>query len=240
MLRIAHRGHSANAPENTLAAFRQAMAQGVEGIEFDVRLSADGVPVVIHDEVVDRTTNGSGVVREMTVAELKALDAGSRTSPRYAGERIPTLVEALSSLRGTLALCIELKAPGTALPTVALLREMEMENQAIIFSFNADWLREVAHLAPSMRRLLLGNWTPLDDAAAFADWMGLAREVSAGALGIPERVLHTAHVEAIHRARIGVIAWTVNDAERMRTLAAMGVDGIIADDAGLLVRTVKA
>lgn len=239
MLRIAHRGHSSNAPENTLAAFRQAMAAGVEGIEFDVHLSADGVPVVIHDEVVDRTTNGSGEVRKMTLAALQALDAGARTSPRYAGERIPTLADTLASLRGTLALCIELKAPGTAAPVVTLLRELEMENQAIIFAFNADWLRDVAHLAPGMRRLLLGNWEPLDDAAAFADWLGLAREVGAGALGIPHGVLQAAHVDAIHRARIGVVAWTVNDSDRMRELAAWGVDGIIADDAGLLVRTVK-
>lgn len=239
MYRIAHRGYSMVAPENTLVAFRQAIACGVDAIEFDVRLTADGVPVLLHDETVNRTTNGSGAVRALMLDEIQALDAGAKTAPRFAGERIPTLREALAMLRGTVTLCIELKAASTPEPTIALLREMGMLEHAIFFSFDTGLLQETAALAPSAARLLLGAWEPLGDKTAFKAWVGTAKRLGASYLGIDESVLQARHVEEIQMSGLGVIAWTVNTAERMRMLAAWGVNGIISDDAGLLMRTMR-
>ena len=106
---VAHRGASAEAPENTLAAFRLALQQGAPAVECDVHLSADGCPVVIHDETVDRTTNGKGAVVGLTRAALRGLDAGSWRGPRFAGEPIPTLEEALELCAGRARLFIEIK-----------------------------------------------------------------------------------------------------------------------------------
>src|SRR5438034_7470028 len=111
-LRIAHRGASARAPENTLAAFTEAVRLGANAIELDVHLTADGVPVVIHDATVERTTNGRGEVAAMTSKDLRRLDAGAWFSSRFRGERIPTLEESLEFARGRCALNIEIKEPG--------------------------------------------------------------------------------------------------------------------------------
>jgi len=109
-LDIAHRGASTAAPPNTLAAFEKAIELGADGIEFDVHLSADGVPVVIHDFTVNGTTNGSGRVASLTLVQLKQLDAGSYFDPAFAGERIPTLAEVLEAVGSRLLLNIELKS----------------------------------------------------------------------------------------------------------------------------------
>ncbi|HEX2514267.1 MAG TPA: glycerophosphodiester phosphodiesterase family protein, partial [Chloroflexota bacterium] len=111
---VAHRGASAEAPENTLAAFRLALQQGAPAVECDVHLSADGYPVVIHDETVDRTTNGKGAVGGLTRAALQGLDAGSWRGPRFAGEPIPTLEETLELCAGRARLFIEIKMGGAA------------------------------------------------------------------------------------------------------------------------------
>src|SRR5262245_34742321 len=108
-LRVAHRGASARAPENTLAAFREAIRLGADAIELDVQLSADGVPMVIHDLTVDRTTNGHGSVASFASRDLRRLDAGAWYSSRFRGERIPTLEEALECARGRCGLNIEIK-----------------------------------------------------------------------------------------------------------------------------------
>src|SRR6266704_6290544 len=110
-LRIAHRGASARAPENTLAAFAEAVRLGANAIELDVHLTADGVPVVIHDGTVDRTTNGRGEVAAMTLKDLRRLDAGAWFSSRFRGERIPTLEESLEFARGRCAMNVEIKEP---------------------------------------------------------------------------------------------------------------------------------
>src|SRR5512136_697214 len=107
LLNIAHRGASAAAPQNTLAAFRKAVELGADGVELDVQLSADGAVVVIHDFTVDKTTDGTGRVAAKTLAELKALDAGSRFSPQFAGERIPTLAEVFEAIDGKLLVNVE-------------------------------------------------------------------------------------------------------------------------------------
>ena len=159
-LNIAHRGASAVAPQNTLAAFRKAMELGADGVELDVQLSADGAVVVIHDFTVDKTTDGTGRVAEKTLAELEALDAGIRFSPQFAGERIPTLAQVFEALEGKLLVNVELKdfnlrSSALAAPVVEVIREHAMEKRVLFSSFNPFALRAVKRLAPEIPAGLL-------------------------------------------------------------------------------------
>ena len=200
----AHRGASAEFPENTLAAFRWALELGVGCIELDVHLSADGVPVVIHDQTVDRTTDGSGAVHELTVAELQALDAGG-------GERTPTLTDVLDLVEDKHHAIIDLKANRAADAVLRLLQGRTTRWR--ISSFDWEVLRYVrgrdadAELWPLTRGVT-------DEAVA------LARDIGAPALGI----LHTSVTEDItawlEGHGLGVWGWTVNDPEWARTCAA--------------------
>lgn len=132
---VAHRGYSSLAPENTMAAFELAMEQAqVQWIELDVQLSRDGYPVVIHDYRLERTTNGKGFVKDMTLHELKQLDAGSWKSKKYAGERIPTLAEVLERIRGRVKLNIELKTTGDMYPHMPA---------AVLRSCSADGTKQI-------------------------------------------------------------------------------------------------
>ncbi|HEY3377327.1 MAG TPA: glycerophosphodiester phosphodiesterase family protein [Armatimonadota bacterium] len=227
MQSIAHRGYSAIAPENTLAAFRSALAEHADGVEFDVHLSADGIPVVIHDPVLGRTTNGTGEVRAHTVAQLQALDAGSWKSPEFAGERIPLLKDTLALLRGRTIPYIELKAPGTAGPMVALLQELAMSEQVVVMSFDEGLLQEVIALDPQIHvRLLVGtdNSEHPEDA-----WRTAAQRVGTMHLSIIEQALTPARVKLLHVEGYDIFAWTVDKTERMQELIDMGVDSIASN-----------
>ena len=160
---IAHRGYSAMAPENTLASFQAALEQPIVGVEFDVHLSADGIPVVIHDGTVDRTSNGQGKVAEKTVAQLQALDAGSWFDSRFAQETIPTLEEVLDLFSGTpVQLYIELKSPQNwSSPRVrALMKQLDqwrdspsetLRERCIIASFDHQFIATVREQFPQFR-----------------------------------------------------------------------------------------
>ncbi len=149
---IAHRGYSAVAPENTLASFRAAIQEGVWGVELDVHLCADGVPVVIHDETVDRTTNGTGKVMEKTVSQLQALDAGSWFHPQFASETIPTLQEVLQLFTPTaINLLIEVKSPPPwSSQEIKQLIQLLATSRCIVISFDHDLLHRLQQLAPQM------------------------------------------------------------------------------------------
>jgi glycerophosphoryl diester phosphodiesterase len=143
-----HRGNPAEHPENTLASFRSAIELGVEMIECDVHLSADGQLVVIHDHTLDRTTNGSGLVKERTLAELRDLDAGS-------GEGLPLLAEVCEVARGRACVCIEVKQfpvtyPGLEEKLLAELRELDFVGQTAIISFQQDSVRRLKNLEPGL------------------------------------------------------------------------------------------
>jgi glycerophosphoryl diester phosphodiesterase len=158
---IAHRGASKHAPENTIAAFRKALELGAEGIELDVHLSADGHLVVIHDEKVDRTSNGNGWVKEKTLEELKALDFGSWFTQEFKGEAIPTLDEALELLQPwTGIINIEIKGgsilyPGIEKEVVKKIEKFKLEDKMIISSFNHYSLVEVKKLNPKIKTGIL-------------------------------------------------------------------------------------
>jgi len=160
---IAHRGYSAMAPENTLASFQAALEQPIAGVEFDVHLSADGIPVVIHDATVDRTTNGQGKVAEKTVAQLQALDAGSWFDSRFAKETIPTLEEVLALFsRTSVQLYIEFKSPQNWSSQSArkLMTQLDwwrdppsetLREHCIIASFNHQFITTVRKNFPQFR-----------------------------------------------------------------------------------------
>ncbi len=141
MLIIAHRGASGEFPENTLPAFAAAIEAGAQMCELDVQLTRDGAAVVIHDETVDRTTNGTGAVAAMSLAEIRRLDAGVKFGARFAGTRIPTLEEVLTLVRGRCALNVELKSAGVEREVCRLLRAHEaLSSTTIVSSFDWDAL----------------------------------------------------------------------------------------------------
>lgn len=227
-LNIAHRGASAVAPENTLAAFEKAAQLGADGIELDVRLCADGVPVVIHDASVDATTDGSGRVAGMTLAELKQLDAGSWFGPAFAGERIPTLAETVATIGDQLLLNIELKGEGLVdrglvHAVVDLVEDHWLAERVLVSSFNPLALRHVQEIAP---QILTGMLYTIRARLA------LARLVSARpytAMHPHVRTLDEGHRNWIREHNHRIHVWTVDDSSEMRRLVEWGVDGIMTN-----------
>jgi glycerophosphoryl diester phosphodiesterase len=151
MIVVGHRGAPNKAPENTLASFEAAIAIGVDAIELDVHFSRDGRLVVIHDATLERTTDGVGPVHERSLAELKTLDAGGWFDPRFAGERIPTFDEALDRIGRRTGLQVEIKgrSDGLVEATLAMLAARGLLDDAMITSFQLDWLPLVRSLAPN-------------------------------------------------------------------------------------------
>jgi len=214
MLIYAHRGASKEEPENTLAAFRRAMEVGADGIEFDVHASADGVPVVIHDRDLSRTTNGTGNVDEKTLAELEKLDAGN-------GQHIPTLKEVLDLTAGKIRLYIELKQPGIERQVLDVLGNYA-EAIWLIGSFDLDILRAVRKLAREIELWVIT--VEASDAAFHA-----AGEVAATALSIRADMVSPEVMRRITDASLGIAVWTVNDVEQARLLRDFGVDALCTD-----------
>lgn len=239
-LNIAHRGASAVAPPNTLAAFQKAAELGANGIEFDVRISADGVPVVIHDATVDDTTDGTGRGSEMTLPQLKRLDAGASFDPAFAGERIPTLEEVLQAFGDDLLLNIELKATslrsdGLERATVALVERYGLTRRVLLSSFNPLCLWRVKRMALEVPVGLL--YAPDSPLPLRRGWLAplLAYEACH-----PEHSLVDArHVAQIRRMGLRVNTWTVDDPDQMRRLVDLDVDGIITNVPDLLRRVLE-
>jgi len=228
---IAHRGASAVAPQNTLAAFEQAMALGADGVEFDVHLSSDGIPVVIHDFAVDATTNGHGMVREMALAELKTLDAGVSFSQDFVGERIPTLAEVFACLRHRDTLLnVEVKSTGLANTgledaVIALIREYGMADCIIFSSFNPVTLWRLKRLAPYIPAGLLYSMDmplPLRQ-AWFAVWFKHEARHPHHAM------VNADYMEWAGRRGYMVNTWTVDQPDEMQRLIALGVGSIITN-----------
>jgi glycerophosphoryl diester phosphodiesterase len=156
----AHRGASKNAPENTMAAFAAAVELGVDGLELDIHLSRDGIPVVIHDESLERTTNGRGFVSDASLVQLQQLDAGAWFSPEFTGEPLPTLAEVLSVFSGKLRLNLELKEFSTGVEVLSLLRQ-HLDAEIIISSFDYDLLKGLRSLDEALPLAVLfdnGSW----------------------------------------------------------------------------------
>jgi glycerophosphoryl diester phosphodiesterase len=240
-LNLAHKGASHEAPANTLAAFLLAQELGADGVELDVQLSRDGKVVVIHDDTVDATTDGHGPVREKTLAELKALDAGSLFDPVFAGQRIPTLQEVVDAVGQGLRINIELKTEsakddGLAAAVVHLVEENDLLDRVVVSSFNPLALWRVRRLNP---------WIPLgmlyDEGLPFflrRPW--LRHLVRPAALHPEGAMVDAAYVRWARSRGYRVHTWTVDDPGRMWQLVQAGVDLIITNRPDVLRRVLEA
>lgn len=215
MLIYAHRGSSATTPENTLAAFARAIADGADGAELDVRATADGVPVLLHDRVLERTTTGRGHVDEMTLAELRGVDAGG-------GERVPTLDAVCQLIAGHLHLDLELKQNGIAAEVLAVLARHPTLDWAIS-SFDWDALRDLRQRAPSAPLWPLAS---VADAPLFA----VARELDAATVALSATAVTPEVARRCREVGPAVMAWTVNDPAEACRLRALGVAVLCTDE----------
>jgi glycerophosphoryl diester phosphodiesterase len=214
LLKIGHRGARALEPENTLRSFQRAVELGVDAVELDVRRTADGEVVVIHDDKMDRTTDGSGLVSERTLEEIK----GFKTR---GGDSVPTLGEALDFLKGKVKVLIELKEVGFEEKVLKLVKERGMVDDVIIVSFSDEALRRVRELdeGVSTGLIYVRHKKPIEAA------LGLGTEYL-----LPlYRFTHSADVKKAHEVGLKVIVWTINTPEEATAYKHKGVDGIATD-----------
>jgi len=237
---IAHRGASAYAPENTLAAFRKAADMGFDLIENDVRISSDGVIVVSHDKSLDRCTEGTGEISDLTLAEIKAPSAGAWFGPEYAEEKIPTLQEALEAIPGNAGYCIELKVSGIAEKVVRLVEEAGQVERTVIFAFDGANGAAVKEANPRLPFLYLVAAQPEDRIARIPDFVANALDFHADMIGVNQGGLSPELVKASKRRGIRVWVWTVDDFERAKECVLMGVDGIISNKPDVARAAVEA
>ncbi len=212
---IGHRGASGHAPENTLKAFEKAIEMGCPWIELDVYVVENEL-VVIHDDELDRTTNGKGQVMEASLSYLKSLDAGD-------GERIPTLAEVISLVDHRAKINIELKGPGTALPVNRLLHEYLNDgwiaNDFLISSFKHE---ELAKAGAEFRRgALFGRKR--------SDYFDRTRELGAYSLNLSQKITNEDVVKSAHEEGLKVFVYTVNQLDEMVHLKSIGVDGVFTN-----------
>lgn len=215
MLIYAHRGSSTTAPENTLRAFRHAIDDGADGIEFDVHATMNGVPVVIHDRELDRTTNGHGLVDAVTYDELRKLDAGD-------GEQVPTLSEVIALARDRLKLYVELKQRGAEEAVLNTLQS-HAETEWIIGSFDHDVLRQLRRLSPDAELWVISQ-------SASAEVIDVAGEISATTVSLWSEATSPAAAERLFAADLDLAVWTVNDVTIARQARLLGASAICTDD----------
>ena len=247
-LRIAHRGASARAPENTLAAFAAAIQDGADAIELDVQRTEDGVPVVLHDPTLDRTTDGRGPLAATTLEALRRLDAGAWFAPRFRGERVPTLLEALECARGRCGLNVELKiAPargGTlrsrarrsreeaallATAVAKVLDQSRFDGFLLLSSFSAAALRAARAAMPQARLALLASRRMTGLRAAH-------RALGLETVNLHLRLATRRRFGMARRLGLGVLVWAVDDPADLRRVEDLGADGIMTDDVTLFER----
>lgn len=235
---IAHRGASGYAPENTMAAFDRALKMKSDYIELDVQMSKDGELVVIHDTTVNRTTDIDSQlpvpVQDLTLDELRKLDAGSYFGPEFAGERIPTFEEVLDRYKGKIGMLIELKEParypGIEEKVAAALEERRMDkpkhDKVIIQSFSFESVRKIHELLPSMPTGVL-TWLSSDlTNAKLKEFSGYADYVNANLKNV---AADTTLVSRIHALGMKITPWTVRSRAEVAPLLQAGVDGIVTD-----------
>lgn len=229
---FAHRGASAYAPENTLVAFELAIHQKADAIELDVKLSSDDQVVVIHDQTVDRTTNGTGRVNDLPLAALLELDAGSHFDTAYKGESIPTLSQVFETVGRKIFINIELtnySSPSDSLPqrVAKLTNEYGLADNVLFSSFHPTVLRRIHRLLPTVpigfltHPGLIGVLGRTWFGKSLVDYQALHPELQNASREL---------VKNMHKAGLRVHVYTVNQVEDMKRLFAYGVDGIFTDD----------
>jgi glycerophosphoryl diester phosphodiesterase len=226
---IAHRGASVDRPENTLAAFEEAVRQGADVIEADIRVTSDGELLVLHDATLDRTTNAQGALAEANYARARSLDAGR-------GERIPTPDEVLEVARDRVRVTFDIKDDDAVDGLVAMVRELEMSESVTYMSFQpevADRIRALGLASPVMQSV--------DSAAGLASITtrhgGVYHGISG--IGIPAALISAELTEDLQRHGFGVFAWTVDDPDEMQRLISCGVNGILTNRPGVLAAVLR-
>jgi glycerophosphoryl diester phosphodiesterase len=219
MLRVGHRGARAYEPENTLRSFKKALEIGVNAIELDVRRTKDNQLVVIHDADVKRTTNGKGIVSELTLDEIKEFSTAK-------DEKIPTLKEALNFLDSKVKILLELKEEGIEEQVLAAIREKGLQKKIIIVSFLEEVLRKIRESEKEVETGLIyvKHKNPLKTAL----------DLKANYLLPLYRFTHTANVQKAHENGLKVIVWTINNPEEVAEYMKKGVDGIASDKPDIL------
>jgi glycerophosphoryl diester phosphodiesterase len=228
-----HRGDRSAAPENTIVALQAALDSTMEFVETDLQLSADGVPVLIHDPTVDRTTNGVGAVEDLTAAQLQGLDAGSWFAPEFAGATIPTLEEFL----GIFSHCrkkalLELKGFWTkdeVRIVVGLIYSKGVQDRVIFASFDFTTLRNLEAVGPAFPRVIIRRELPPDPVRLAEFYGAIAVLTSPGSVERAPEV-----VDLMHEAGLGILLYTLNKESRWTEALALGVDGIITDQPSAL------
>jgi len=235
LLRIAHRGASGHCPENTRTAFLRAIELGADMVELDCQQTRDGAVVVIHDETVERTTNGRGRVSDLTLKELKALDAGAWFGREFAGEEVLTLEQAIDILRGRVQMNLEIKGedpPGRLeIQCVGIVRSLRFFADTCFSSFSPARMRLVRDLADDARIGVL-----MDAGSPWSAGFALAEELGAEAVHPERRMVSAEAVSAAHGRRLEVRVWPVNHPAEMQSLADAGVDAIFTDFPERLLR----
>jgi glycerophosphoryl diester phosphodiesterase len=236
---IAHRGFSSRAPENTLVAIRQAIEVGADMVEIDVTVTSDGHVILLHDETLDRTTDGQGLPTEKTLDEIRRLDAGSWFGPGYAGEKIPTLSEALETVKNRILINIEIKSEAVergVVPKVAILIvEHGMLDQVVVSSFSPEALRLMKITDPAVITATLFNKELHTD----RDPLEIIMEVGSRGFNISGKRLTVEMVERCHKHGIPVAVYTVNEPSEMRRLIELGVDAVFTDHPDRMLEVVE-
>jgi len=231
---IAHRGYSSITPENTLAAMAAGARAGAEWVEIDVATSADGVPYVLHDNTVDRTTDGTGALPSLQSSILDGLDAGSWFSPAFAGQPLPRFSAALDEFeRGSADLLLEIKGPETRLELeriIGMVRERGLIGRVLLQSFDEQVLRDSYAIEPSLRLGLLRGALDADPVAASRALHVVTYNPSWNELSARREV-----IRELNKAGIAVMPYTVDDPGTWLQMRDAGVDGIITNKAGMLV-----
>ena len=223
---VAHRGASAYEPENTLRAIRKALALRAPAVEVDVRRSKDGALVVLHDETVNRTTDGTGSVGSLTLEELRALDVGM-------GERIPTLTEVFGTVRGKASLVLELKERGLWQPVVQLARGRLDLGDLIVVSFHRSEIAELKTAHPDLRAGALS----VGDSSDALSWAVGAR---ADLAGFRHEATTADLADRLHQSGRRLLVWTVNDPGRAKEVAVLGADLIVSDAPDVILEAVES
>jgi glycerophosphoryl diester phosphodiesterase len=239
---IGHRGAAGCAPENTLAGLRRAAALGCRWVEFDVRLTADGELVLLHDARLERTTDGRGKARALPLSAIRLCDAGNWFNPRFAGERVPTLAEAIAVLAELgIGANVELKAAGRgcAVETGVAAADLLIQRwppqlpAPLISSFVTEALATARRRAPAITGGLLVRGVP-------RNWRRRAEALGCATVNADQRLLRPAIVAEIRRAGYPVLAYTVNDAARARELFDWGVVSVFSDVPHVILAALSA
>lgn len=220
VLKIGHRGAASYEPENTLLSFKKAIELGVDMIELDIRKTKDGKLVVIHDEKVNRTTNGKGLVKDYTFDQIRSLDAGK-------GEKIPALEEVIEIAEGKCGLVVELKESDTEEEVISLIKEKKVETKAIIISFYPYILQNVKNLYRGVKLGILAKEIP-------ENYLEIIKNLDVDYAMIRKDKIKKEYVDNLHKIGLKVGAWTVDNKKYVKKFIKMGIDAIASNKPDIL------